>query len=66
MSEDIQKVAAVLQSTAPLAYQMMVDHIKELESTANNLMVNAVENTLLRQNQGKVQLLQELLKDLNI
>ncbi len=66
MSEDIKKIAAVLQAAAPLPYGMLIRHIKELEETADTFMVSAVDETLLRQNQGKVQLLRELLKDLNI
>ncbi len=66
MSEDIKKIAAVLQGAAPLPYEMLINHLKELEETADTFMVSAVDETLLRQNQGKVQLLRELLKDLNI
>ena len=66
MSEDIKKIAGVLQSAAPLPYEMLIKHIKELESSADTLMVNAVDEHLLRQNQGKVQVLRDLLKDLNI
>lgn len=66
MSEDIKKIAKVLQAAAPLPYAMLIDHLTELEATADSYMVSAIEDYLLRQNQGKVQLLRELLKDLNI
>lgn len=64
--DELRKVARFLSAAAPLPYGQLVAHITELERDADTIMVNAVPDPLLRQNQGKVQVLRELLEVLNI
>lgn len=64
--EKAAQSAKHLSVAAPLPYAQVVAYIEELERDADSLMVNAAPTKLLRQNQGKVQVLRELLEILNI
>ena len=66
MSEDKARFAAkTLRAAAPLPYQHLLEHITQLEASADEILASAKEEYLLRQNQGKVQVLRDLLDLLN-
>lgn len=66
MSQDKAIAASrAIKSAAPHAHATLVQYIQELQRAADESLRHSVENTLLRQNQGKSQLCEELLKTLN-
>jgi len=67
MSEEKARDAGKqIKSMCPHAHEVLVQHLKELQSTADQNLRYALDDTLLRQNQGRSQLIEELLKTLNI
>lgn len=55
-----------IRGTLPNAHAVLVLYIEELKTDAETNLRCAIENTLLRQNQGKAQLCEEILRTLNI
>ena len=58
---DIQNVVRMLRTHSPGQYNELVEYIASLEKTADEVLVSAIANETMRQNQGKVQILRELL-----
>lgn len=59
------QAAKMIRSNLPGPFNELVQYIQELQLAADEGLRHSVENTLLRQNQGKSQLCEELLKTLN-
>ena len=52
----------VLRTNAPGPFNEIVEHLAELEKTADETLVSSISEEVMRQNQGKVQILREILK----
>ena len=66
MSQQKAEVAAKrIRASMPGDLAHLIEYISELQDSADEKCRRAIENTLLRQNQGKSQLCEELLKILN-
>ena len=65
MSDKTKAAVAQIRGTMPVQHQLIVDHLKELLSEVDKNLHYSVENTILRQNQGKAQLLDELILLMN-
>jgi hypothetical protein len=64
--KDIKQVARILKTSAPGPFDELVRHIQTYEKTADDTLVSAISEEIMRQNQGKVQVLRQLLGDLTI
>jgi len=58
---DIKNTVRMLRTHSPGQFNELVEYVASLEKTANDTLVSAINEELMRQNQGKVQILRELL-----
>ena len=59
---DVRNAVKMLRTQCPGAFNVLVEHIASLEKTADDILVGAIAEETMRQNQGKVQILRELLE----
>ena len=61
---NVENAVKMLRTQCPGPFDELVNHIDSLEKTANHTLVSAIAGEVMRQNQGKVQILRELLDTL--
>jgi len=66
VSEQQAKAAAGhLRAREPVAFDRLTRYIQNMERGTDHLLVMSLDGTILRQNQGKTQVLRELLAIMN-
>ena len=58
---DIKNVVRMLRTNSPGQFNELVEYVASLEKTADETLVSAIAEETMRQNQGKVQILREIL-----
>jgi hypothetical protein len=61
---DVKQAVRILRTNSPGPFNVLVEHIASLEKTADDTLVNAIAEETMRQNQGKTQILREILATL--
>jgi hypothetical protein len=59
--KDVKNAVRMLRTNNPGVFDVLVEHISGLEKTADETLVSAISADVMRQNQGKTQILRELL-----
>lgn len=61
MSNDLDNAIRILKTNSPGPFMVLLKHVEELEKTADVTLVSSISSKIMRQNQGKTQILRELL-----
>jgi hypothetical protein len=59
--KDIKNTVRMLRTQCPVQFNDLVEYIDAQEKTCNDTLVSAISTDIMRQNQGKTQILRELL-----